>query len=178
MSPEVWVFDGADERREFLAGLVVRHVQDLEELVPDEHDDPLEQLAAELDGPRQLPESPEVARLFPPALSEPQAASRFHVDAVPQQARARVEAARVVLADLTGAAGDQVEVPLDHIDAWVRTLSAVRIQWHVQLSGSAERLAEPTKADHRANPMASAITDWLAYLLEDALETLQTHGAS
>ena len=60
-------------------------------------------------------------------------------------------------------------VPGRDIDSWVSVLAALRAQWHVELTGSSERLVEPTRADVENAPETAAILDWLALLIEDAL---------
>ena len=41
----------------------------------------------------------------------------------------------------------------------------------MELTGSAERLVEPTREDVENAPETAAILDWLALLIEDALHT-------
>lgn len=171
-SEVVWEFDGHDGRASIMSALVLRHIEALDELIPEEYDDPMDQLAAEFaDRPEELVESdPMLARLFPPALDDAEQAKLFRRDAVTQQARDRMDAARMVLADVSMEEDATIFVTLGRIDAWVKTMSAIRAQWNVELTGSDDRLAEATQRDIRHNPTAVAVCDWLGFLIEDALE--------
>lgn len=168
----VWEFDGSDGHASVMGALVVRHIDSLDDLLPEDYDDPMDQLAAELaDRPDELVETdPALARLFPPALADDAQARQFRRDAITQQARDRIEAARMVLADVSMEEDDVVHVTLGRIDAWVKTMSAIRVQWNVELTGRTDRLAEATRRDVAGNPTAVAVCDWLGYLIEDALE--------
>lgn len=81
-----------------------------------------------------------------------------------------MEAARIVLADVSMEDDAVIYVTLGKIDAWVKTLSAIRAQWNVDLTGRTDRMAEATRRDLANNPTAVAVCDWLGYLIEDALE--------
>lgn len=172
----VWEFDGRDGRGEVLHALVLRQVEPLADLLPDDHEDPMQRLAAEFDGAADsiVSANPVLARLFPPALEEAEDAARFRRDALTTQVRARIEAARTMLGDLEGTDG-VVLVPLEHADAWVMTMAGLRAQWNVELTGSQERMAEATFADTMRNPTAAAVADWLGYLVEDLLEARADH---
>lgn len=168
----VWVFDGDDGRTDVLMALVAQQLRTLDQLLPEDQEDPLEQLAAELsERPVELLESnPVLARLFPPALAEADDADEFRRAAIGQQARARLDAGRTVLSDCAVAEDDLVGVPQDHLDAWIQTLGGLRAAWIVELTGSDDRMASPTPADVRGNPTAAAVCDWLGWVLEDALQ--------
>lgn len=169
----VWEFDGSDGHASVMGALVLRHIESLGDLLPQEFDDPMAQLAAEMeDRPDELVEAdPALARLFPPALADDEQARTFRRDAITQQARDRVEAARMVLADVSMETDEVVHVTLGRIDAWVKTMSGIRVQWNVELTGSADRMSEATRRDLAENPTAVAVCDWLGYLVEDALES-------
>lgn len=168
----VWEFDGGDGHGKVMGALVVRHIEGLDDLLPEDYDDPMDQLAAEFaDRPDELVEAdPSLARLFPPALDDDEQARQFRRDAITQQARDRLEAARIVLADVSLEDDAVVYVTLGRIDAWVKTLSGIRAQWNVDLTGRTDRMAEATRRDIVNNPTAVAVCDWLGYLIEDALE--------
>lgn len=168
----VWEFDGGDGRTDVLMALVAQQLQTLEALLPEDQDDPMAQLAAELsERPVELLDSnPALARLFPPALSDAKEADQFRRDAIGQQARSRLEAGRTVLSDCAVSDGDMVPVLQDHMDAWITTLAGLRAAWNVELTGSAERQTSVSRSDVRANPTAAAISDWLGWVLEDALQ--------
>lgn len=167
-----WEFDGGDGRTDVLMALVAQQLRALDELMPEEQDDPLARLAAELsERPVELLDSnPVLARLFPPALEDSDEADQFRRDAIGQQARARLDAGRIVLSDCAVADEELVGVPVEHLNAWVTTLGGLRAAWMVELTGSSERMATATPADVRANPTAAAISDWLGWVLEDVLQ--------
>ncbi|MEO7588003.1 MAG: DUF2017 family protein [Arachnia sp.] len=171
----IWEFDGGDGRTDVLMALVVQQLQGLDSLLPEDHDDddPMARLAAELsERPVELLDSnPTLARLFPPAMADAGEADRFRRDAIGQQARARREAGRTVLADCAVDDGDMVAVGKDHLDAWITTLAGLRAAWNVELTGSAERQASVSRANVRANPTAATVCDWLGWVLEDALQS-------
>ena len=174
MDDVVWEFDGGDGRTEVLMALVAQQIRALDELLPEEpDDDPMARLAAELsERPVELLDSnPVLARLFPPALEDTAEADQFRRDAIGQQARSRLDAGSTVLSDCAVAEDEMVPVPGNHLDAWITTLSGLRAAWNVELTGSAERMATPTWANARTNPTAAAVTDWLGWVLEDALQS-------
>jgi len=168
----VWEFDGGEGRTDVLMALVNQQLRVVEELLPEELEDPLARLAAELsERPVELLESnPVLARLFPPAMVDAAEADQFRRAAVSQQARARMDAGRVVLSDCADADGDMVAVREDHLAAWITTLAGLRAAWNVELTGSAERSVPATRANARSRPTAAAICDWLGWVQEDALQ--------
>ncbi|WP_185711318.1 DUF2017 family protein [Arachnia propionica] len=183
MTPS-WVFHASEGRGRLLRILVQRYANDLGLLLPDViSDDPLEELAAEMEAgeraARTVTEQPDFQRFFPPVVADAAAADEFRRQAVAGQARNRIEAARVVLTDLGEGERRHVQVPFDHIDAWVQVLSALRVQWHVELTGSGDRLVEATPEQIDDSPDTAALLDWLALLIEDALQTKwRTHPLS
>lgn len=168
----VWEFDGGDGRTDVLMSLVAQQVQALDDLLPEEHEDPMARLAAEFSQrPLELLDSsPVLSRLFPPAMDDAAEADQFRRDAIGQQARARLDAGRTVLSDCAVAEGEMVAVPRSHLDAWITTLGGLRAAWTVELTGSAERMATASPADVRNNPTAATVCDWLGWVLEDVLE--------
>ena len=172
MSHDTWILHVGEGR--ILLYLVKRYVEDLEPLLPSvESDDPLAQLDAEIQAGAKSGETivrdPELLRLFPPALADPMDAARFRRDAVATQARTRLEAARKVLDYIGDGGNSQLVVATEDVDAWVSVLAAIRAQWHVELTGTADRLAQPTEMDIREDPETAAILDWLALMIEEAL---------
>lgn len=168
----VWEFDGGDGRTDVLMGLVAQQLRAIDVLLPEEQDDPMARLAAELsERPVELLDSnPVLARLFPPAMEQEGEADQFRRDAIGQQARARLDAGRTVLSDCAVADDEMVGVTQEHMDAWISTLGALRAAWIVELTGSADRMATPTPDDVRRHPSAATVCDWLGWVLEDALE--------
>lgn len=173
MSAAIWVFEGSHGRAEVMAQLVGQYAAAMQELgAAEESADPFERLAAEMssDGPEYVL-APRLERLFPPALADDEEAAQFRRAAISQQATDRFAAARRVLEGLAAAEDDDVVVHSEDIDAWVKTLSALRASWHVELTGSADRLAEPSVEDLDENPPVAAVCDWIGFLIEDALES-------
>lgn len=168
----VWEFDGGEGRTDVLVALLSQLLQSVEALLPEELEDPLARLAAEMsERPLELLESnPVLARLFPPAMADAAEADQFRRAAISQQARARMDAGQIVLSDCAVADGDMVPVCEDHLAAWITTLAGLRAAWNVELTGSAERTVMPTRANARSNPTAAAICDWLGWVQEDALQ--------
>lgn len=180
MSPIVWVFQGGGGHSRILKVLVERYANDLGVLLPRcDSDDPLVSLQAELEAEAchgdvvtgQL----DFERFFPLALTDVTRAMEFRTRAVTGQARNRLAAAQKVLADLGDGDRSRVSVSADNIDAWVQVLSAIRVQWHVDLTGSSHRLAEPTAEQLAEQPDVAVILDWLALLIEDALHAKWRH---
>lgn len=176
----VWLFDGEEGHCEILAALVRRQIESLESVLPDEYADPIDRLLAEFDGDlaRRVEADPSLARLFPPALADADQAATFRRDALVQQARTRLAAANKVLAAVESVTDCEVPVALEDIDAWVMTMAGLRAQWNVELTGSGERLAEAKHRDMLRHPTAAAVTDWLAYQIEAALEARDPEGGS
>lgn len=168
----VWEFDGGEGRIDVLLALVNQQLRVVDELLPEDFDDPLARLASELsERPVELLEgNPVLARLFPPAMADAQEADQLRRAAISQQARARMEAGRVVLADCADADAEVVPVSEGHLASWITTLAGLRAAWNVELTGSAERNVTATRANARANPTAAAICDWLGWVQEDALQ--------
>ena len=174
MNGITWVFHAGDGRGRGLRFLVERYAHGLEPLLPRvESDDPLTRLDAELRAEaicdETIAEEPGLGRFFPPALHDAGEADQFRRHAIAGQVQNRLEAARKVLAALEDDDRSRVVVPGRDIDSWVSVLAALRAQWHVELTGSSERLAEPTREDVENDPETAAILDWLALLIEDAL---------
>lgn len=137
----------------------------LRELLPAESSDPFEQIAADFDHDptERLRANPRLSRIYPPALADEQAAADFWRDSVTSQTRARLEALTLV-ARQCGAADGPVPVTLHDADAWVKTLSALRLFWHTELAGS-HRLAEA----HNDGSQLYQMVEWLGYLIEDLI---------
>ncbi len=175
MSRIAWVFHASDGRGRVLKALIERYINDLGLLLPRvDSDDPLAALEAELSSESSQLDAvdgqPDFERFFPPAVADEAEAAEFRRRAVPGQARNRLNAARRVLANLGEVECIQVPVAVEDIDCWVQVLTAVRMQWHVELTGSSERLAVPTAEALEESPDVTAILDWLALLIEDALQ--------
>ncbi|AQP47655.1 hypothetical protein BW730_09280 [Tessaracoccus aquimaris] len=169
----VWAFDGRDGRDDGLRAMVGFYVSHLRDLLPAgaESDDPFTQIVADLadDPTERMLGNQRLSRLFPPALTDGEQAGEFWRDSIHNQTRARIADAEVVGADLEAFDGF-VPVRLDRVDAWAKTLGALRLFWYSELAGT-ERLAEPVAAMVEANPGLADLIDWLGYLLEDLMES-------
>lgn len=175
MSTPVWYFDGRAGRSDMLAQLVQQFATAMQEISGSATSDPLERLEAEMkSATSSYILDPRLERLFPPASDDAEDAAEFRKHAITQQAADRLVAANTVLDGLEGAEDDEVEVDEDQIDAWVKTLSALRASWHVELTGSTERLAEPRLQDFEQKQAVAAVCDWLGYLVEEALQSRAT----
>lgn len=112
--------------------------------------------------------SPLVERLFPDAYrDDPRASFEFRRFTEREQARAKVESMRTVLADLA-APGPSVRVAPEHFEAWIKTITNLRLMLSV-------RITEPLDGDLDADEVEelaglTAINDWLAWLLESLLD--------
>lgn len=172
----IWIFDGRDGVGEMLAELVAAHLRAVELLVPPsalrEVNDPLEAWAVD-EGFRALErlDSTRLERLFPPAVDE-----ALDPDHIAREAMVRSRAttmhahAREVLAGLERH-GAFVPVTEEQSPAWLQTFGALRVALHADLAGSPSRLAEPTRERIDEHPALAAVLDWLAYNIEDLLET-------
>lgn len=174
MSRPVWVFHASDGRGRVLRALIERYINDLGLLLPRvEYDDPLANLEAELRAEAShldvIAGQPDFERFFPPAVADEAEAAAFRRRAVVGQAWNRLAAARKVLMNLGESERARVPVTSEDIDCWVQVLTAIRVQWHVELTGSSDRLAAPTTEALAESPDIAAILDWLALLIEDAL---------
>lgn len=168
-----WVFQGDDGRADVLAHLLTQYADAMNGLRGPTTDDPFERLQSEMRTAEGLMLDPRLERLFPPALDDGADARQFRQHALPQQAGARLDAAMVVLRAVESSPDGNVLVEEDDIDAWVMTLSGLRATWHVELTGSSDRMAEPTHRDIVENQAVAAVCDWLGWLVEDALEALR-----
>lgn len=173
LSPDtiIWEFDGADGRDQGLTAMIRFYLQHLEELLPAESEDPFEQVIADMadDPTNRMLSNPRLARLFPAAMENTKDADEFWRDSIHAQSRARVEAARTVLANLESYR-DYIPVLLSAADDWAKTLGALRLFWWAELAGT-DRLAEPSSAIVSTNPELADLVDWLGYVLEDLLES-------
>ncbi|MDN5570782.1 MAG: DUF2017 domain-containing protein [Propionibacteriaceae bacterium] len=144
----------------------------------DQSEDPFAAWAGEFDGGVTLDEGdPVIARLFPDAYPDDAPASaelkHYTRDAL---RRGRVADGALVIADLEATDGGAAPlvVPADHVEAWIKTINAVRLSLAV-------RLGIETDADHRQLERLSprdpryqvvAIYDWLAVVMESLLDAL------
>lgn len=133
-------------------------------------------LASEPDQP-ETHEDPVLQRLFPDAYPhDAQASSDFRRFTERELKTKKIADARVVLDRLATTRGGEVDlrVPAEEIEAWLRTLTSVRIAVATRLgitdAESADDLAELPDSDPRAY-MAS-VYDWLGFAQETMISAL------
>ena len=142
--------------------------------------DPFERLARDLQADPDEPEvseDPVLRRLFPNAYPHDAAASSDFRRFTEQDLRSKkVSDALVVLRGLAATAGGSRELRIspDETQAWLRTLTSVRLAVATRLgitdAESAEELAELPDEDPRA--FMVSVYDWLGFAQETLLATL------
>ncbi|CAI9407554.1 DUF2017 family protein [Aestuariimicrobium sp. T2.26MG-19.2B] len=119
---------------------------------------------------------PITARLFPSAYSDdPEAAYDFRRFTQADERRQKVAECRLVLDDLDHLSSrGRVQIPADHLQAWLRTLNNLRLVLSVLLGitdeVSADEAAQLPDDDPRA--VVHQYYGWLGWMLESLLETL------
>ena len=142
--------------------------------------DAFEQLVKDLevdpDEP-EVPEDPVLKRLFPPAYPhDPAAASDFRRFTERDLKTTKVTEAQQVLARLaeTERGERDLRIPREEAEAWLRTLTSIRLAVATRLditdSESAERLAELPEGDPRS--FMASVYDWLGFAQETLLSAL------
>ena len=138
-------------------------------------DDPLAQLAGEMDLEPLNRDDPAIEKLFPIAYrDDPGADAEYRSHAEASMRRAKAMDAAVVLAALE-AAGDDVEIPLADVDAWLRTTNGLRLVLGARLGIETADMAEAVDdldPDHPAYA-AVEIYQWLGYVQTALLDVLQ-----
>ncbi len=167
-------------------GLLASMATQLIELVdpPAEATDPFAALQAELEADPLDRDDPAVARLFPAAYREDDAAdAEFRALTEAAMRRAKACEAQVVLdalaaADLPAGSGDEgsgvVTVPDADVDAWLRTLNALRLTLGARLGIETAEIAavvDELDDDHPAYPVVQ-MYHWLGYVQTALLEAL------
>ncbi len=172
----VWVFDGRKGIRAMMKDLVGGYLVSIQALMPPSalgnFPDPFSAMAADeefraLDHVRGV----RLERLFPRPVAEEldEDAGAFE-GIVRSRATALHGHAHVVLAELSGSR-DLVAVREEHVQAWLQTFGALRAALHADLAGTARPDAEPTREQIDAEPALAAVLDWLAFKIEELLET-------
>ena len=147
---------------------------------PDPSADPFEALAADLavdpDEP-EVPEDPVLRRLFPNAYPhDAAAASDFRRFTERGLRTTKVADAQVVLDDLEATDHGRVDLKVapEQVDAWLRTLTSVRLAVATRLgitdTESAEELAQLDDADPRSYMVS--VYDWLGFAQETMVGAL------
>jgi hypothetical protein len=141
-------------------------------------DDPLAALAEELEStPVEPPEDPALRRLFPEAYAGDQTAAADFRRFTGHELRAgKVSDAEVVLERLarTEQGSHDLKIPFEEVDAWLRTLTALRLTVGTRLgitdAASADELAHLSDDDPRA--FMASVYDWLGFAQETMVEAL------
>ncbi len=161
----------AEQLRELLGGPI--------EAVESRSLDAFERLVADQLGRVELDHTdPLIDRLFPAAYTDASRADEFRRYTEEESRRARVAQASLVLEDL--AATREGEEPLrvgpEHVDAWLKTVNALRLSLSVRLGivdeASLDLLERLPARDPRTQLMD--LYDWLGFVLESLLEALES----
>lgn len=169
------------ELDDFEVALVASLVSQVSELIggtggAEASGDPFALWARELQGSAPLDRSdPVVARLFPDAYSDDEAAAaehrRFSQDAL---RRDRIADSEVVLADLAATQDGRLPlvIAVDDVDAWLKTLNGVRISLAVRLGIESESDHADLERLPARDPRTQlvALYDWLGLVLESLID--------
>ena len=142
--------------------------------------DPFEALVADLEVEPDEPEvseDPVLKRLFPSAYPDDAAAASDFRRFTERDLRAqKVAEAQVVLDRLeaTDLGAHDLKIPRDEVEAWLRTLTSVRLAVATRLgitdAETAERLAELPDDDPRS--FLASVYDWLGFAQETMVNAL------
>lgn len=176
---------------DLLASLVNQLVEMVSDGQPEEFQAAVDSQAEEPDDPfaawardlrvdpdaSEISEDPVLQRLFPNAYPhDAAAASDFRRFTERDLRTKKVTEATVVLRRLAETSQGTVElrIPYDEVDAWLRTLTSVRLAVATRLgitdAESAEQLAELAEEDPRAFMLS--VYDWLAFAQETLISAL------
>ncbi len=152
----------------------------VEQAPPADPDDPFAMWERDLQVDPDQPEEhddPVLARLFPNAYPhDAQASADFRRFTERDARAAKLAAARVVLAGLVATRGgrDPLKVPLEETDAWLKTLTNLRLSLAARLkitdAETAEELAQLPEEDPRA--FLYGVYEWLAFAQETLVNAL------
>ena len=171
---------------ELLASLVSQLVELVSDGDPERYEaqapgaDPFERLVRDLQVDPDAPEvsdDPVLRRLFPNAYPHDETASADFRRFTEHDLRGKkVDDAQVVLRDLARTAGGTQDLRIDpaDVEAWLRTLTAVRLAVATRLgitdAESAEELADLPDEDPRS--YMRSVYDWLGFAQETLLATI------
>lgn len=166
----------ADYQAGLLTSLVEQFVELIEaEAAEPETSDPFELWQAELTTSEPLDRTdPVITRLFPDAYpDDPAASAEFRRLTQTRQRNNRRDQAEVVLAALEESDGGArpVQVPLSDLDAWLKTLTALRLSLASRLGIRTADDAEELEAldDHDPRNYVYRLYEWLGYLTESLI---------
>jgi hypothetical protein len=147
---------------------------------PDPSADPFEALAADLQVDPDEPEvsdDPVLRRMFPNAYPhDADASSDFRRFTERGLRTTKVTDAQVVLDDLASTEGGSADLRVrpEHVEAWLRTLTSVRLAVATRLgvtdAESAEQLADLDESDPRSYMVS--VYDWLGFAQETLVSVL------
>lgn len=135
--------------------------------------DEFEQLAQELEPGAEegVPDDPVLQRLFPPAYpDDPAAAAEFRRFTQRDLRTKKLADAQLVLQQVLQTAGGahDLRIELNDVDAWLRTLTSLRLAVAVRLgitdASAADALAGLDESDPRA--VLASVYDWLGFAEE------------
>ena len=147
---------------------------------PPESDDPFEMWARDLQVDPDQPEAPEdpvLQRLFPNAYPHDSAASSdFRRFTERDQRQRKLDAARVVLADLaaTRNGAEPLRIDPEQVDPWLKTFTSLRLSLATRLGidddDSSDELHELSDDDPRS--FMVSVYDWLGFAQETLVHAL------
>lgn len=151
-----------------------------EEFAPGAAEDPFEEWARDLQPDPDAPETPEdpvLRRLFPDAYPHDAAASSDFRRFTDHDLKAKkVSDARTVLAALAATEGGArpVQIPPEEVDAWLRTLTGVRLAVGTRLGITDAEVAEELGqlADDDPRAFMASVYDWLGFAQETLVSAL------
>lgn len=187
---DVLICDFEDTETHVLCGLVVSLIEVLLDAAPgctgpgtsrtDTPEDIFAQLERELIGNDAFCDDPNpdpvLARMFPdPYPDDPRASQDFHRYTRVAQRDQKVAHARVVLEDVKASHQGRCVVESRNVEAWLKTLSAIRLALSVRLGIRTAEDAEALEELDVDDPMSAvaAIYDWLGFVLESLVVTLE-----
>lgn len=141
-------------------------------------DDPFARWEADMAASSDLDASdPVIARLFPPAYRDDDSAEKeFRRFTQNAQRRTKIEQARVVLEALleSNAGRDPVVVRTVDVDAWLKTIAAIRLTLSVRLGiETADDVDELEQLDSdEPQGVLYGMYEWLGYFLEGLIDKL------
>lgn len=172
------------EIEEFEVALLASLAEQLQELLGGEEEpvdpalDAFSRLAAAAGRQVELDRSdPLIERLFPTAyLDDPRAAEDFRRFTEDEARRDRLSQARVVLDDLAATAegARPLRIGPDRVDAWLKTVNALRLSLSVRLGITDEASLDSLEKLGPRDPLAPLLDlyDWLGFVLESLLDAL------